>query len=138
MPARPVRRSEASLAAESVETLSFRWYDDQTIEVVFAGHVTGAGMQRALPRLSEMLQLRMLRQVLIDASQITSYTPDVREPGRELFRLLNSAGAQITVAITPSPIVRMMGAAVALATGTRIRFVPARAEAITHLERMNG
>ena len=53
---------------------------DQTLEMRFEGHVTGALISPIVPRILELRGAKGLRWVLFDTALVTGYSLDIRAP----------------------------------------------------------
>ncbi len=89
----------------------------------FSGRVTGALLEPTVAEVRSVVAARRPRFALFDTRDVESYSPDVRGPGSDLLRTLREAGLERALAVAPSAAVRMIGSALALATGTPLSFV---------------
>lgn len=113
---------EASLLAE------------QTLEITFEGHVTGALIAPIVPRIIDLRGAKGIRWVLFDTTLVTGYSLDIRAPAAVMLDTLKRSGVEKSVAVTKLASVRMMGSALTLAAGLPMRFVEFRDEAERQIE----
>jgi hypothetical protein len=95
----------------------------EVIDGSLSGHVEAIDVERLHLAVKALLDDGGAVVVVIDTSGISDFSPQVRVPGVPFLKALREAGVARLVAIAPSPMVRMMGSALALAAGLRIVFV---------------
>ena len=78
------------------------------------------------------------RYALFDATGVTGFSPDSREPGGAILGLLKKRGVKRTFVVTDNSAIRMIGSAVALATGLSIRFYETRPLAFAEMAKLRA
>src|SRR5688572_18139173 len=103
---------------------------EDVIEGVFSGHVDGDDIVAMDAGTRPLIRAAhgTVRFVLIDTVSITGFSRSVGGPSVAWLRLLKAAGIGM-VAITPNTDVRMMGAAISVASSLTIKLVEDRAAA---------
>jgi hypothetical protein len=112
------------------------WWSNDVLAVIFRGNVTASQTEEVLEAAQRDLDGRSLRHFVVDAEHAVTYSADVRAPGVALLRTLRTAGATGGVAISRSPAIRMIGAAVAFVAGVRVEFVESRVQATDRLKQL--
>ena len=107
-----------------------RWATPTVLEVAFTGHVDAAQVHRTVDEARRAVRDQPPTSFVIDATDASNYSTDVRGPGIELMQLLRDAGAIRGYAVAPSSAIRMIGTAVAFVAGIQVRFVSTLDEAM--------
>jgi hypothetical protein len=110
-------------------TSQVMWRQPGVVGVVFRGHASSDVVTSAVTGVAELLGDGAVRAALIDTGPLTGFDASVSSPGRKLLEVLVAHGAQIVASVAPSSAVRMLGSALSLATGARVRFFANEAEA---------
>ncbi len=105
--------------------VSARWHDDDVIAGIFKGHVTAADVTELRRLTDALMDARVPLAVYIDTSAVTGFDPAVREPAVPWLRSMKEREVRRLLAVAPSSLVRMMGSAIAVASGLSLKFVAA-------------
>lgn len=89
--------------------------------VRFSGHATAAVLEQVLPSVRAQIALGP-KAVVFDATGVTSFDSDVRNPGFELLHAFRSAGVTAATGAVTSTAVRMIGSAIAFGAGLPLEF----------------
>lgn len=95
-------------------------------------------MGHAPAELERWLEGRSLSFALADATAVTSFSSDCREPGVAILAELKARGVRRTYVVTNASAIRMIASAVALTVGMRIRFCESREAALAEIDRLRG
>jgi len=112
--------------------MEVRLLDQETIETVGAGYVTGAVLARARAAMKQAAGVRRIRYWVADAAAVTGFSGDVRIEGSALLSDFRALGGTEIVAALPSPAVRMIVVAVAFAAGLPVKVFAAHDECLRH------
>jgi hypothetical protein len=117
-------------------TITFAWREPGVVECTIAGHVDGAALDDATAELQRFLGPDgRVEALFVETGGVTGFDPDVAGSGRGFLGAFQERGVQASVAVAPNGLVRMMGSAIALATGLSMRFFGDRDEALVYLEK---
>ena len=106
--------------------------DDDTLEIVWIGHITVADVERLVSELERAPG--RARYLIVDARSVTGFDVAARAEGPRLVQVLRDQGMERMVAVSSSTLVRIAGSAVALVTRTRLEFADSLAAADRLLE----
>lgn len=105
------------------------WRKQGIVNVRFEGHASGDVVTAAVAAVEKLVGAQNVDAALIDCVPLTGFDAAVATPGRALLSFLHAHRAKIVASVAPSSAVRMLGSALSLATGARVRFFPNEAEA---------
>lgn len=108
--------------------MEVRLFDDDTIETVGVGYVTGAVIARTRAALKQAVGARKVRYWLADSTAVTGFSSDVGSEGAGLLSDFKSLGGVEIVATLPNPAVRMIVVSVTFATGVAMKVFAERKE----------
>lgn len=106
------------------------------VELRWLGYISKGTIGAKPDELDAFLGTASPRFALFDATGVTGFSADSREPGGNILSRLKKRGVSRTCVVTESGAIRMIGSAVALAVGLSIRFFETRALALEEIERM--
>jgi hypothetical protein len=119
-------------------TCESRWADANAMETVFTGYVTLDVAQSGYVAAFALLGDRAVHYWTIDVSAITGFEASIRSAGFRWMKDFRSRGGQRMFVVTASSAVRMMGSALAFATGMPVSFVPSREHAAKRIAMAGG
>lgn len=99
------------------------------LESIFTGHVTPEVAESGRKAAYDLLGDRSIRYWTIDVSAISGFDPAVRSVGFAWMKAFRARGGVRMFIVTEQSFVRMMGSALAFATGMPVSFVRTRDEA---------
>jgi len=117
----------------SAGTCETRRIEPDAMESHFAGHITADVAEKGRKAAYELLGDRVVRFWTIDLSRIDGFEAAVRNAGFAWMKEFRARGGKRMFIVSDNAMVRMMGSALAFATGMPVAFVPTREAA---LERM--
>jgi hypothetical protein len=107
-----------------------------TIEITWYGRGDVSSVSHAHRDLEKMLQARVSRcelcYLICDTREVDGYDPSLRGPARALLSLLKQHGLKEIVIVTQDSAMRLLGAALGLAVGARVRAFESLSDARTH------
>lgn len=103
------------------------------LEVTFKGYVTAAVIAQLVPATTAALEDAPARFVVIETAAVSGYSPDVRAIGSQFLSLLKEHGVEAVYLAAPNAAVRMIGAALSMATGARLRIKHGREAVDAHI-----
>lgn len=105
---------------------------DDAVEVVFTGRLTTAEINGSLERAMVLLGEKPAKIYFIDATRVTAIEPSIRAPASDAVKRVQQAGVRELVVAVELTALRMLGAAIAFATGVPIKFFAKRDEALRY------
>jgi hypothetical protein len=111
---------------------------DDIVELRWRGFISKGTVGTKPDELDAFLGASSPRFALFDASGVTGFSADSREPGGAILTRLKKRGVSRTCVVTQNGAIRMIGSAVALAVGLSIRFFETRALALEEIERLRA
>jgi hypothetical protein len=124
------------MAVES--KITFAWAEPGVINAFFSGHITGPLLDDAVVELKALVGDAKIDALFVDTTLVSGFDPDVASAGRLFLGFFKERGVAASVAIAPNSLVRMMGSAIALATGLSMRFFGTPEEARAALAKMQA
>lgn len=112
-----------TLSAASRRTLEGGTTSVVVIDISLLGSIDVADVVELHRRVDEALDAAPASFVIVDVSKLVDFSPSVRTPGVPFLESIKARGMPFIVAVGASGLVRMMGAAIALAANLPIRFV---------------
>lgn len=109
---------------------------DDVVELKWSGFISKATVGHVPGELVRWLGDRRPPFALFDATGVTSFSADSREPGGAILEELKTRGVHRAYVVTSSSAVRMIGSAVALAVGLRICFYESRDIALAEIDKL--
>jgi hypothetical protein len=109
-----------------------QWRKPGVIELVFSGHASSDVVVAGVADMRSLLAQaghEPLAAALIDTSPLTGFDAAVNAPGRTLLSLLVDYKVSFIACVATSGPVRMVGSALSMTTGARVRFYATVAEA---------
>ncbi len=116
-----------------------RWCDSapDVIEVSMYGYMDGLAIGHMLDEVRTLAASRPARAIIFDATPISGFSPDVRQPGVRLLGFLRESGVPKAFALGANPAVRMMAFAIAFAARLPLEFVKDRHEALSRIAELD-
>ena len=118
--------------AEKQGACAVKWRKPGVVELVFSGHVSSDVVVAGVADMRSLLAVaghEPLSAALIDTSPLTGFDAAVNGPGRTLLSVLVDYKATFIACVATSGPVRMVGSALSMTTGARVRFYATVAEA---------
>lgn len=112
-----------------------RWLDDEILEATYRGTVTEALVAEADRRFWRAAGGRFVRFALLDAGAATGIEGGAAQTGRQWMSHFKAQGGQLIVVIATLSAIRMVVSALLFATGTPVRIVGSRDEALAQITR---
>ena len=107
-------------------TCKSQWVDPDHVETEFGGYVTLAVAELGREEAFALVGDRAVRSSMVDVSAIAGYEAAVRKAGFAWMKAFRSRGGERMYVVTSMGVVRMMGSALAFATGMPVSFVATR------------
>lgn len=112
-----------------------RWLDDEILEAAYRGNVSEALVEEADRRFWRAASGRFVRFAIVDTSAATGIDGGATQTGRQWMSHFKAQGGQLIVVITTLSAIRMVVSALLFATGTPVRIVGSRDEALAQIAR---
>ncbi len=130
------------MGSEGNGDIEFALTGDDTVELRWVGFISKGTVGTKPDELDSFLDKCPVeaapRYALFDATRVTGWTADSREPGGAILMRLKKRGVTRTCVITENSAIRMIGSAVALAVGLSIRFFETRTMALDEVARLRS
>jgi hypothetical protein len=111
-----------------------RLVEPEVLELTFTGAITPDVMARAISALQAQLVGRTtVRYIVVDASQVSSFSVSIREQGIEMVRLLKEFGLRRAIAVYANAALRMFSLALSFACNLPTEAVATRDEAMARV-----
>lgn len=104
-------------------TVTAQLRNASTIEATLSGPISEIDIVSLRRQMVALLDEAPVRWVVIDTARMTTFSPKVRVPAVPFLEEIKRRGVQLVVVITPSALVRMVGATIALAAGLPHKFI---------------
>ncbi len=112
--------------------MEVRLLDEETIETVGLGYVSGGVLARTRASLKQAVGSRRIRYWVADATGVTGFSADVGTEGSGLLADFRALGGTEIVATLPNPAVRMIVVAVTFAAGVPVKVFADHRESVRH------
>jgi hypothetical protein len=106
--------------------------NDHVTEVAFTGQLTTQMVEGCHREFWQAHHEGPPRFILVDATELTGYDPDIAASITRVIHPFRSRGGQEYLMIASSGMIRMMGWAIAVATRTPLRFFDSRRDALAY------
>lgn len=120
--------------SENPGAASVRRSAPDLVEVIFEGSITGTHMQMLVEQLRAEFAKGTPSFALLDGSQVSHYSADVRGPGVAMVELLRHSGVVRAIGVVPGAPIRMMASTLAFVGRLPSDFCETRAEALEKLQ----
>lgn len=108
------------------------------VVLTWQGFISKGNVGTKPDELEAFLADKQPRFAIFDATPVTGFSADSREPGGAILACLKRRGVVRTCVVTESGSIRMIGSAVALATGHSVRFFENRVMALAEISKLRA